>query len=179
MIENLLAWGSLQIGRIEFAPSQLRLRDEVDEVLKLLQRIALRKKIGIYNEVLPDIMVEADANMLHSVLRNLISNALKYTNNGGKIRISATESAITGMIQIKVIDTGIGMSEDDIGKLFAPEINFTTRGTANETGTGLGLLLCSEMIAKHGGRISVQSTPGKGSTFLFNIPATPKYDLSI
>ena len=179
LLENLLAWGSLQIGRIEFAPNQLKLRTEVDEVLKLLQTIALHKKIGIYNEVEPGITVEADANMLHSVLRNLISNALKYTNHSGKIRISATTSTISGMIQIAVIDSGIGMSRDDIGKLFSPEINFSTRGTANETGTGLGLLLCSEMIAKHGGQISVQSTPGKGSTFFFNLPATHKHELDI
>jgi signal transduction histidine kinase len=178
LVENLLAWGSLQIGRIEFAPNQLKLKQEVDEVLKLLQRIALLKKIGIYNEVEPGVIVEADANMLHSVLRNLVSNALKYTHNGGKIRISASASDIPGMIRISVSDSGIGINKDDLAKLFSPKISFSTRGTANETGTGLGLLLCSEMISKHGGQIGVQSDPGNGSTFYFTIPALHKHEIN-
>lgn len=175
LVENLLAWGSLQIGRIEFAPGQLVLKKEVDEVLELLHRVALQKKIGIYNEVEPCTTVEADANMLRSVLRNLISNALKYTNNGGKIRIMASASDTPGMIRVSVNDSGVGMSEDEIAKLFAPEISFSTKGTANETGTGLGLLLCSEMIARHNGKISVESEPGNGSTFSFTIPAYQKH----
>lgn len=179
LLENLLAWGSLQIGRIEFAPTQLNFRREVDEVLKLLQITASLKKIGIYNEVEPDITVEADANMLHSVLRNLVSNALKYTNHGGKIRITAAAAGIPGMIQIAVIDSGVGMSQDDIAKLFSPEISFSTRGTANETGTGLGLILCSEMITKHGGHISALSAPGNGSTFFFTLPANHKHEANI
>lgn len=179
LLENLLAWGSLQIGRFEFAPNKIELKWEVDEVLKLIQTIAMHKKIGIYNEVDARITVEADANMLHSVLRNLISNALKYTNSGGKIRISATVTAEDGMIQVAVTDTGIGMNQEDIEKLFSPVIGFSTKGTANETGTGLGLLLCSEMIAKHGGHISVQSSQGKGSAFLFTLPANHKHEPNI
>jgi two-component system, sensor histidine kinase and response regulator len=179
LLENLLSWGSLQIGKIEFAPNQLNLRKEVDEVMKLLQRIALHKRIGIYNDVEPHLTVDADANMLHAVLRNLVSNALKYTNQGGKIRISAAVSEITGMIQVAVNDSGIGMSQDNIAKLFSPAINFSTRGTANETGTGLGLLLCSEMIAKHGGKISAQSEQGRGSTFFFTLPEARKHEVNI
>ena len=178
LLENLLAWGSLQIGRFEFAPTRLELSSEVDEVLKLMQTIALHKKIGIYNEVGPLIAVEADANMLHAVLRNLVSNALKYTHSGGKILITATVSDINGMVEVSVIDSGVGMSDDDIGKLFSPVVGFSTRGTANETGTGLGLLLCSDMIAKHGGCITAQSSPGNGSTFSFSLPAFQKHELN-
>ncbi len=179
LLENLLAWGSLQIGRIEFIPKQLNLRREVDAVLKLLQRMAMHKRIGIYNEVEPYFAVEADANMLHAVVRNLVSNALKYTNPGGQIRISATVSEISGMVRIAVIDSGVGMSKADIGKLFSPAINFTTKGTANETGTGLGLLLCSEMVAKHGGSLNAESEQGKGSTFFFTLPEALKHEVDI
>jgi signal transduction histidine kinase len=110
----------------------------------------------------------ADEKMLRTVIRNLVSNAIKFTPKGGTINIKAikTEDAV----QVSVSDTGVGMEQETVDKLFKIETSFTSRGTENEKGTGLGLLLCKEFLEKHGGNIWIESEIGKGSTFTFSIP---------
>jgi signal transduction histidine kinase len=112
--------------------------------------------------------VFADKAMISTILRNLISNAIKFTNTGGKIVIS-TEQRPNELV-ISVLDSGVGMNNESIGKLFRIEENYSTLGTQKEKGTGLGLLLCKEFVDKHGGRIGVESESGKGSKFFFSIP---------
>ena len=113
--------------------------------------------------------VKADKNMLNTIVRNLVSNAIKFTNPKGKIMLST--EIINGFIEISVADTGIGIEKRIIDNLFVVEKSTSKKGTANEEGTGIGLLLCKEMIEKNGGTIQVKSEPGKGSTFSFTIQA--------
>jgi len=115
-----------------------------------------------------EIVLTADENMLNTVLRNLISNAIKFTPKGGQVKVEVEVE--DSQVIISVSDTGIGMKPETIEKLFKIETSFTTRGTENEKGTGLGLLLCKEFIEKHEGKIWVESEEGKGSTFSFSLP---------
>ncbi|MFZ4706175.1 MAG: tetratricopeptide repeat-containing sensor histidine kinase [Bacteroidales bacterium] len=171
LVENLLAWASIQTGKMEYKPVKIILGHEVDKVIELLRGIAVTKDISMQSDIDKALEVNADAHMLHSILLNLVSNALKFTKPDGAIRVSASIApSHPEMIQVSVIDSGVGMSQQEISKLFASDIHFSKKGTANENGTGLGLLLCREMVEKHGGYISVNSTTGEGSTFLFTIP---------
>jgi signal transduction histidine kinase/Tfp pilus assembly protein PilF len=180
LVENLLTWASIQTGKMEFKPASMKLGKEVDKVIDLLKGIAVTKNISVRSDIEEKVFVNADPNMLHSILLNLLSNALKFTKAEGEIRVIANvDKGQSGMIQISVIDSGIGMNQQEISKLFASDIHFSKKGTANENGTGLGLLLCREMIEKHGGHISVDSTTGQGSTFIFTIPGTVDSQVSI
>jgi len=114
--------------------------------------------------------IPADRNMLKTILRNLISNAIKYTNKYGKVEVKAIVDDRN--VEISVCDNGIGMSGETMAKLFRLDANLSTRGTENEKGTGLGLFLCKEFVEKHGGKMSVESESGKGSIFRFTIPLT-------
>jgi signal transduction histidine kinase len=134
----------------------------------LMNNNAKAKNISLNCEISDGLMVYADINMLNTVLRNLISNGIKFTNKNGNISIKAIQQSTD--IEITVNDTGIGMSEKTINKLFKISEKVSTLGTENENGTGLGLLLCKEFIEKHGGRIRVKSEVGKGSEFKFTIP---------
>jgi signal transduction histidine kinase len=120
------------------------------------------------DDIHKNIIFAADENMIRTVIRNLISNAIKFTPKNGTVKVAAR--ALDDQISISVSDTGIGMTEEAIEKLFKIETSFTSRGTENEKGTGLGLLLCKEFVEKHGGTIRVESEPGKGSRFQFSIP---------
>ena len=113
-------------------------------------------------------MVYADINMISTVIRNLISNALKYTENKGIIYLESNK--LKDKIQINIVDSGVGIKKENIDKLFKIDSNISTSGTANEKGTGLGLIICKEFIEKNNGEISFESTEGKGSTFRFSIP---------
>lgn len=171
LLENLLAWARIQQDRIAFQPREFLLNNLVEEEIGALQAAADKKGILLFSEIYELIIVKADADMLRSVCRNLLSNAIKFTRKHGKVRISVKESQ--GEISISVSDNGIGLSSEAIGNLFKTETSFTTRGTENEKGTGLGLLLCKEFTDKHDGRISIESEPGKGSVFTVTIPAHP------
>jgi signal transduction histidine kinase len=109
--------------------------------------------------------------MVETILRNLVTNAIKFTPKGGRIDVTAIEK--DGFLYISVKDSGVGMTKEALGNLFRIETSFTTRGTENEKGTGLGLILCKEFAEKQGGQIGVESEPGKGSTFWFTLPVTP------
>ncbi len=168
LLENLLEWSRSQMGKIEYHPINLDMYDIVLKITALLEAKSKEKNISLSNEVQPHTYVFADSNMVNTILRNLISNALKFTNSGGKVTINTKLE--NKMLNISVVDTGIGMSEEAISKVFQIDSKYTTPGTNNEKGTGLGLMLCKELIDRLGGDIKVSSTPNKGTTFTFTLP---------
>ncbi len=168
LLDDLLVWASSQQGSFPFKPKNLSLIDVCTGVLKTLNPIADAKKITINCSKAYHQNVFADIDMLKTVLRNLISNAIKYTNNGGAINISAAQNS--EVVTISVTDNGIGISPENLKKLFDISEVLTTTGTAKEKGTGLGLLICKEFIEKHQGKIWVESEVGRGSEFKFTLP---------
>lgn len=168
LIENLLEWSRLQIGRMEYSPVEFDLIDLVCDNVLLLKSIAKKKGIKLISKVDENIEIFADINMLKTVIRNLISNALKFTHKDGEVIIDAKE--IYDEIEITITDTGIGIDEEKQKQLFKIDFYQKQRGTANEKGTGLGLILCKEFVEKNGGNIQVESTLGKGSIFKFTVP---------
>ncbi len=169
LLENLLEWSRIQLDQIQFDPSPLNVHDEVEKIFELLAINADPKEIKLVNNVAHDIAVDADENMISTILRNLIGNAIKFTLRGGTVKAEAERGKSSVLISIK--DSGVGMSEEITRKLFRPDTVYTTYGTEKEKGTGLGLLLCREFVEKHNGRIWVQSEPGNGSTFYVMLPA--------
>ena len=173
LLENLLAWSRLETGSMPFSPVKLVLSDAIEEVVNVLFSLAYRKQIEIDNLVKPDITVLADKNMLNTILNNLVMNAIKFTQVGGEIKIYAKDyisEPDKDFIMISVADTGIGMDAETCKTLFKLNKMVSRPGTEKEQGTGLGLVLVREMVEKHGGKIIVESTPGKGSDFSFLIP---------
>lgn len=168
LLEDLLKWARAQKGDIPFNPQSLNLTEICEDILTGLYQNADEKKIKINYSAFDNLYVIADIDMLKTILRNLVSNAIKFTNNGGEISINAeqTESDIT----ITVSDNGIGIPPDNLSRLFDISEVITTKGTAQETGTGLGLLLCKEFVEIEGGKIWVESTLGEGSKFKFTLP---------
>ncbi|MBW8323519.1 MAG: PAS domain-containing sensor histidine kinase [Prolixibacteraceae bacterium] len=167
LLENLLEWARIQQSQILFHPVSVQLKNLVNEVVEFMVEKANSKMIAVINYIPDGMVVYADKDMLKTILRNLISNALKFTSTRGKIEIKAISKGST--IEILVFDTGTGISKDDMAKIFRIDSNFTKDGTENEKGTGLGLLLCKEFVEKHGGKIWVESEVGKGSTFIFTL----------
>ena len=167
LLENLLDWARVQQSQILFRPVQVILKKIVSEVVEMLVEKANSKMIAVINYIPDNLIVMADQDMLKTILRNLISNALKFTPANGKVEIKTVSTGDT--IEISVKDTGIGIKNEDISKLFKIDSSFSKSGTENEKGTGLGLLLCKEFVEKHGGKIRVESEEGKGSTFTFSI----------
>jgi len=169
LLQNLLLWSRSQTGHIEFNPQKLNFHNIVHDNIDLLNATAERKQIQITHNIPDDIILFADEDMLNSILRNLLTNAFKFTEKGGKVEIIAVRK--NGFIEIIVSDTGVGMSESVRKNLFKLDATHSTSGTENEAGTGLGLILCKEFIEKNGGTISVESELGKGSKFIFSLPA--------
>jgi len=168
LLETLFEWAKSQTGQINYKPEILNLQKIIEQVVEIHNPAALLKGIN-FDIVQPDeIFVFADPNMLQAVLRNLITNAIKFTNQGGLISITA--EILPDSSKITVADNGVGMDIKTQKSLFHIDTTLTTTGTANEKGTGLGLIICKEFIEKHGGRIRVESEPGKGSKFIFNLP---------
>jgi two-component system sensor histidine kinase/response regulator len=164
LLENLLSWANSQRGKITYHPENVRLADIIEANARLMSQIARDKSIQFYVEVPEDIYVYADPDMLLVVLRNLISNAFKFTPEFGQVKVTARP--MENQVEICVSDTGVGISEGDMDKLFRFDINFTTPGTRNERGSGLGLLLCKEFVEKNGGTIWVESRKNEGSRFI-------------
>ena len=168
LLKNLLDWAQIQNNTIDFEPKDCNLKKIVDQNLEIMGPIALQKGITVFNEVPENLKVFADENMLNSILRNLLSNSVKFTFRNGKIVINA-KAASNNMLEISVRDTGIGMSENTIKKLFKIDEKIGTKGTDGEPSSSLGLLLCKEFVEKHGGKIRVESETGKGSVFYFTV----------
>jgi signal transduction histidine kinase len=168
LLENLLEWSRSQTGNIEFTPEPIELNQLLALNAELLNAQANAKKIAIVNNAKSSIQVKAHKNSINTVIRNLVSNAIKFTPEGGTITLSLQQKANEAIVT--VADTGVGMSEEVVKKLFRLDTKLTTKGTANEKGTGLGLILCKEFIEKNGGRMGVESEVGKGSKFYFSLP---------
>ncbi|HEX2866240.1 MAG TPA: ATP-binding protein [Ignavibacteriales bacterium] len=172
LLNNLLEWSRLQMGKIEYLPSAAKLTELAEEAVDIQLQNAEAKDICLSNEVKSEISVFADQNMVSTILRNLLSNAIKFTNSGGEVSLTAVEKDQYAEICVK--DTGIGMTKDIMEKIFRIDSKLTTKGTQGEEGTGLGLILCKELIEKNRGEFRVESHPGKGTVFTFTLPLLPK-----
>ncbi|MCX6169882.1 MAG: PAS domain S-box protein [Ignavibacteriales bacterium] len=167
-IDNLLTWNRSQRGAIEFHPESNDISSIIQETLSLLNDSIIKKDLKISNNLNENIFAVFDRNILATVIRNLISNAIKFTNKGGEISISVFEK--DGSIIFSVKDTGIGIDKINQEKLFRIDTHFSTKGTEEESGSGLGLIICFDFVEKHNGKIWVESELGKGSSFSFSIP---------
>ena len=168
LLENLLEWANSQTGIILFNPVEINLSELFNEEFNILNDMASAKNIKLYSLLTDDLKIIADKNMIKTILRNLISNAIKFTHKNGKVEVMAI--IINDKVEISVSDSGIGMTNETMAKLFRIDANLSTRGTENEKGTGLGLFLCKEFVEKHGGMIWAESESGKGSVFKFCLP---------
>ncbi|NOU16952.1 MAG: DUF4154 domain-containing protein [Bacteroidales bacterium] len=168
LLENLLTWSRSQTGQTLFYPSNLNVKDAIDTNILLLKSSAESKGIHLSSVLTDNLYVRADKNMLLTILRNLLTNAIKFSRNSDKIFVKAEEN--DDCITIHVSDTGVGLDKHVIEKLFKVNENVKTDGTANERGTGLGLILCKEFIDWHQGKIWVESKKGIGSRFSFTLP---------
>jgi len=169
LLKNLLEWSRAQTGRITSKPTKLTLKTLVADNLELSSSNAKAKNITLVSSISDTTTVFADKNMLDTVIRNLVSNAIKFTPVNGKVEILSEEK--DSKVEISISDTGIGISPQDIEKLFRVDVSHTTIGTGEEKGTGLGLILCKEFVEKNGGRIWVESELGKGSQFYIRLPS--------
>lgn len=168
LLKNLLDWARAQTGGLSIQPENIDLHKLVREVLRLIDLPASKKKINLNNNIPDKIAVFADFNTTDTIVRNLVSNAIKYTNDNGNISVDSSVSK--NEVIVCVSDDGVGITADIISKLFRIDQNISTKGTDNESGTGLGLLLCKEFIGKNNGKIWVESKPGQGSKFYFSLP---------
>lgn len=167
-LEELLLWGKFQRNAIDFDPQVCSLTEIVERNKEVLAGNLYKKKLSLIIESPNEVTLKCDENLISTVIRNLLSNSIKYTPAGGKIWVIIEVGL--NYITIEVKDSGIGLSEERIQKLFKIETNNSTRGTEDEAGTGLGLILCKEIVQKHEGEISVKSEEGKGSSFFITLP---------
>jgi signal transduction histidine kinase len=169
LLRNLMEWSRAHTGKMVYKPEQLELNEIVTEIEQLFNAALLQKKIDLSTKIPEKTMVFADRNMIQTIIRNLISNAIKFTNNEGNIMLSVQKIQQDYIISVK--DNGVGIPPESLDGLFKIDQNNSTKGTQNESGTGLGLILCKELVEKHNGKIWVESELGKGTTFIFSIPA--------
>ena len=168
LLENLLDWAKSQSGQISFKNEKINISTVVHEILELSISIAQTKGISIKVNVTEEAEINSDKKILKTIIRNLMSNAIKYSRPGDKITISAVEEE--DLVKIVISDSGVGMDDDTLENLFSITTNTPLPGTLNEKGSGFGLVLCKEFIEKLGGKIWVESEKGKGSDFIFTIP---------
>lgn len=167
LLDNILRWTLLESGKVNFTPMTIPLIGVVQKVTRLLSPLALKKKVNLHVDCPEHLFVSADQDMLASILQNLLANAIKFTPAQGDIHLTATEAKRQVVIRVK--DSGVGMSKEQVEKLFSPNKQTSTLGTEGETGTGLGLVLCRQFLALHKTGLEVQSEPGKGTTFKFTL----------
>lgn len=166
LMDDLLMWAGSQLDKISFDPAIVDVTDEIEKVCRRFADIATGKGIALIVDIPDDsLCVFADRDMLHTITRNLLSNAIKFTPPGGKVTVQAAPK--DDYIEISVQDTGVGISQNDVAKLFSKNSTFTTYGTGGEKGTGLGLGICKDFVDKHKGKIWVDSIVGQGSKFSF------------
>jgi len=183
LLENLLDWSRMQTGRLEYKPSQFSLQEDLSTVIHILDSNAQSKNIDIINYLNDEYIVFADRRMVHSILLNLLTNAIKFTFPGGSVIFDAkiieikenssgndTQFIREKYLEISVTDTGVGISPEGLIKIFNNDDPFTLAGTSNENGAGLGLKLVKEMTEKQGGKLTIASQEGKGSVFSFTLP---------
>lgn len=170
LLENLLQWAKTQSENFKPNPKDILLKPLAIDSINLVIGNSVSKNINLSYDIPVDCYVFADQNMLEIILHNLISNAVKFTGRGGSVSVSAKKEK--NYVEICVEDTGIGIRETDLGKLFRIDVSHTTPGTDKEKGTGLGLILCKEFVEKNGGTITVKSIYGQGSSFNFTLPVS-------
>ncbi len=168
LLNNLLNWSKSQTNEIRCSPEKLNITNLIDNTIRKLIHAASAKKISIHKNWDNDLMVEVDENMLNTVFRNILSNAIKFSYKNSEIQIELVEEKLQYII--KIVDKGIGIKEEELNKIFMSTMKNLSPGTNHERGTGLGLIICNEFVHKWGGRIWVDSTFGEGSTFSFSIP---------
>ncbi|MEA3445050.1 MAG: PAS domain-containing sensor histidine kinase, partial [Bacteroidota bacterium] len=169
LLENLLTWSRSQTGKLDFMPQKVNIAEALNTTYNLLLATAGKKQIDFSVSCEPGLFMFVDNNMLMTVLRNLTHNAIKFTNQGGKVKLSV-EKINDAFIQFIVEDNGIGLSKEDQEKLFRIDIKTKAIGKSKEKGTGLGLILCKEFIQKNGGDLHIESNEGEGSRFIFTVP---------
>jgi signal transduction histidine kinase len=175
LMETLLAWGKAQIETTAPQPQLVDLQELIEGNLALCSDPATAKNISLSSGIHSPLRAVADGEMVSTVLRNLLDNAIKYTSEGGAVRVEADIE--DDFVRLLVKDTGTGLDSESRQKLFRSESRFSKEGTAGEEGYGLGLILCRELVEKNGGRIWVESQPGKGSSFFFTLPLLASADL--
>lgn len=170
LVNSLLDWTRLQTGRIKFEPERVEASSLIEKSINSVSGEAIRKGVEIYSTIAKGKNIFVDPGLLTQVFNNLLSNAIKFSNNGDRITISSKPAADSHLVEFSIRDTGSGIKEENLNKLFNVDTKFTTEGTAGERGSGLGLSLVKEIIEKHGGIIEAESVYGKGSNFKFTVP---------
>ncbi|GEM_PF-2901778 len=173
LVENLQLWSALKRGKLEIASENISINTEAGYVLKKFRKNASDKNISLLNKIDKKICAKADVSMLHAVLKNLIYNAIKYTSSGGVITVDAELN--NDVINISVADTGVGIKAQDIDKIKKNDLFFSTKGTDNETGAGLGLILSEELVKENNGQLWFETQVNKGSVFYFSLPAGKQF----
>jgi signal transduction histidine kinase len=168
LLENLLTWSRSQRGKIKYEPVRFNLSTLVQENINLHRLLAERKGIMLHSNDQGEVYAYGDRDMINSVIRNLVTNAVKFTERDKKVEIQLNPK--DKEVEVSIMDEGIGISSEQLEKLFRIDEKFKSTGTAGEKGTGLGLIICREFVEKNGGEIHVRSSPGKGSVFSFTIP---------
>lgn len=168
LLQNLLVWSRMQNGKMQFQPKKSGVGQLVSEAMAVVAPIAKNKGIKLSTEVKGELQATLDKNMISSVVQNLVTNAIKFTPKGGEVNVSVFQE--NGTLNFSVSDTGVGMTEEQLQKLFKLDKASSSRGTDEETGTGLGLIISKEFVEKHNGQIAVESELGKGSKFSFALP---------
>ncbi len=174
LVEDLLTWGRLQMEQVGIRTTRFRPYESAEKVCGPLQAAAALKNITLENNIPRDLAIQADANMVETVFRNLVSNAIKFTPDAGKVRIEARRRG--EFVELAVEDNGVGMAPETMDKIFSLHVKHTTRGTAGEPGTGLGLAVCREFVERNGGTIGVESQPGGGSKFNVCLPVSEEVE---
>lgn len=169
LLENLLTWSQLQQGAMEYQPEEIALDEIITHNIGLFASSAEHKQISLINQVPQGVVAYADKYMIDTVVRNLLSNALKFTDQGGVITLSVHQDG--SYVELAVSDTGTGIPQEDITQLFRFDVKYSNIGTAGEEGTGLGLVLCKDLVEKNGGELKVESEVGQGTTFTIKLPA--------
>lgn len=168
LLNNLIEWSKIHTGRIVFRPAPFRLLPAINEVVRHLEVSSKHKMIDIETNASEEIVLTADPGMFSAIMRNLIANAIKFSYSGGVVRVSARREK--NKIIVEVADNGVGMTENTVNSFFQSDKPGVKPGTRNETGTGLGLLICKEFVNYHKGMLEVAASPGKGSTFRITFP---------
>jgi two-component system sensor histidine kinase/response regulator len=173
LLENLLTWSRIQLNKVDFSPEKFNLHEIVNKTISIYEENVKQKDISLTNNIKSTVTPFGNKESVNVVFRNLITNAIKFTPNGGSITIESNQITIENspFISVSVCDSGVGIPEDQIQNLFKIDTNYTTEGTNNEEGTGLGLILCKEFVEKNGGTIKVQNNKPSGTIFTFTIPA--------
>ncbi len=172
LLDNLLQWSRIQTGHLICQPELFDVKESVDTSIELLEMNSQKKDINLYSEIKESLYVYADINMITTIIRNLISNSIKFSHSGDSVWVSAVHA--NNAVELSVHDTGIGIAKKSIERLFRLDVKHSTTGTHDEKGTGLGLNLCKEFIELNEGKIDVESEPGKGTIVRITLPTSSK-----